>query len=321
MLLHRPHHLYIASCRKDGGIYHYRVDTDGMPSLVEKTPLDNPMHMIASGGAIHALLGAPFNDGSSGYVRCAIGADGHLQPPAVLLPTHGKEACHLMAEDEDVYIVNYSSGSLLRMPDRLVTHTGHSVHPQRQTSAHTHFVGLAPDGRYLLVTDLGLDRIFVYDKALTLISSLDMPAGHGPRHLAAHADGEHIFCVNELHSTVSTLLYHDGTLTLKDTVSLLPPDAASDLASAIRCVGDTVYVANRGHDSVSVLDFSDGKLSLRTTIPTHGHYPRDIFIQDGLLVAAHEGGGVSLISLSDGALVSTLDVPAAYCAVMTPIQQ
>jgi len=308
--------LYIASCAKDGGILHCRMSGDTLKP-VNFTPLDRPMHMIIAGGKMHILLRAPFENGESGLVTYGIAEDGTLVNPSPIISTMGEVACHLTADGEDVYAVNYISGSVFKAPEKLAVHEGSSIHPTRQTSPHTHFVSLTPDGEYLFVTDLGLDRIFVYRKDLSVRSTVAMPAGHGPRHLAFHADGRHVFCANELASTVSLLEYRDGELTLIDTVNALPEDFDGiSTAAAIRCVGDTVYVSNRGHDSVSVLDFSGATLTLRETIPTYGKGPRDFVIAGDRIIAANEAGdAVCVVSIDDGSLVAKLDIASPVCVV------
>jgi len=176
---------------------------------------------------------------------------------------------------------------------------------------------LFKDREYLFVTDLGLDRIFVYRKDLSVKSTVAMPAGHGPRHLAFYADSCHVFCANELASTVSLLEYHSGELVLVDTVNALPEDFTGiSTAAAIRCVGDRVYVSNRGHNSVSVLDFSREALTLRETIPTYGKGPRDFVIADDRIIAANEAGdAVCVVSIDNGSLTSKLDVPSPICVL------
>lgn len=275
------------------------------------------MHMIISGGKMHILLRAPFESGESGLVTYDIAEDGTLVNPSPIISTMGEVACHLTADGGDVYAVNYISGSVFKAPDILAVHEGSSVHPTRQTSPHTHFVSLTPDGEYIFVTDLGIERIFVYRKDLSVRSIVAMPAGHGPRHLAFHADSRHVFCANELASTVSLLEYHSGELVLVDTVNALPEDFRGiSTAAAIRCVGDRVYVSNRGHDSVSVLDFSGTALTLRETIPTYGKGPRDFVIVGDRIIAANEAWDVvCVVSIADGTLTSKLDVPSPICVL------
>ena len=317
-MTHRaPFDLYIASCEKDGGVYQYRIAEWEEPKLIGFTPMDRPMYMTIANGKMYVLLRAPFENAESGLIAYDIGTDGHLQAPGAILSTKGEVACHLTADGEDLYAVNYISGSVIKMPDRLVTHSGKSIHAERQASPHTHFVSLTPDGQYLCVTDLGVDQIFIYHKDMTLAASVHIPAGHGPRHLAFHEDGTHVFCANELASTVSLLEYTGGTLTLIDTVPLLPENFNGEsTAAAIRCVGNTVYVSNRGHDSISVLEFSKGHLELKKTIPTQGQSPRDFLICHDCIIAANERShAVTLISLDEERLVGKIDIRSPLCVV------
>lgn len=319
--------LYVASCAADGGIWQYRLTEGCCPEPVGFTPMEYPMYMILSGSGaekkMHILLLKPFENGESGLITYRITEDGHLTDPSPVISTRGVEACHLCTDGETVYAVNYTTGSVFAAPDCLVTHTGRSVHPTRQTGAHTHFVDFTPDGQYLCVTDLGMDRIFLYDKALALQSSVSLPEGHGPRHLALCEDGQHVFCLNELASTVSLLRYEDGKMQLLQTVSALPADFEGEsTGAAIRCTGNTVYTSNRGHDSISVLAFEEGSLSLRRTIPVYGRDPRDFILDGSTLIAANQTGNcVSFVSEQDGTLLAQLDVTAPLCVLTDPIRQ
>jgi len=311
-----PYSLYIASCAPDGGIRQYWMDNDRLePGAF--TPMDRPMYMIISERRMYVLLRSPFGTQESGLISYDIVPDGSLRNPSRIQSTQGEVACHLCTDENCVYAVNYLSGSVIRMPDRRVVHTGNSIHPTRQSGPHTHYVNFTPDQKYLLVTDLGTDQIYLYDKELSLCSRTAIPAGHGPRHLAFHEDGCHVFCVNELKSTVSLLKYTDGRLLLTDTVSTLPDGYTGDSTSAaIRCVGNTVYTSNRGHDSISVLDFSGDHLRLRTTIPTFGKGPRDfIIVGDRILAANERDHTVSVISLSEHRLISQMQIQFPVCIV------
>ena len=309
--------VYIASCDTEGGVYRYRIDEHGAWQLAEFTPMDRPMYLIADNDRMYVLLRAPFDNDHSGLISYAMEADGSLTDPSTIASTKGVVACHHAVVDGCVYGVNYLSGSVIKMPDTVTEHHGSSVHPTRQTAPHTHFVCAAPDGAYVLVTDLGLDKIFVYDKELHPVSNVDLPQGHGPRHLAFHEDGKTVFCVNELRSTVSILEYEAGRLRLIDTVSVLPVDCTVEsTAAAIRCIGDLVYVSNRGHDSVSILRFGDGRLTLEKTVPTYGQGPRDIWVEGDWLIATNEvGNNVCCVSLSDGRLLSEIRMKSPLCVL------
>ena len=312
-----PFDLYVASCEKDGGIYQYRISDQEKPRLIGFTPMDRPMYMTVANGKMYVLLRAPFENGESGLISYDIDTEGRLQNPSKILSTKGEVACHLTVDGEDIYAVNYISGSVIKLPDRLVTHTGKSVHAERQTSPHTHFVSPAPDGEYLVVTDLGVDKIFIYHKDLTLASTVNIPSGHGPRHLAFHENGTHVFCANELESTVSLLKYENGTMELIETVSALPKSfQGQSTTAAIRCVGNTVYISNRGHDSISVLEFLDHRLSLKKTLSSHGKCPRDFLVCHNWIAVANElSDEVTLISAEKEHLVGKIAVNSPVCLI------
>lgn len=314
--------LYVAACDRNGGVFHYRVQEDGSARLLGSIALDRPMHMIEDGNSLAVLLFDSTGNGESGLVCCPLLPDGCFGAPDAPIPTHGREACHLSTLGGAIYVANYSSSSLIRLPNLLAERVGSGPHP-RQRVAHPHYIAPTPDGRYLAAVDLGTDEIVLYHPDLTPHASLSLPAGSGPRHLAWHADGRHVFCVCELASTVSVLTYEDGVLTLGKTVSTLPCDASvENIAAAIRCVGDTVYATNRGHDSVAVLDFDGNTLTPRAHLPVHGSYPRDLLAVGDLLLCANEReGGVTVVSQSDGSLLARLPLPHPVCLVARGISE
>ncbi len=123
---------------------------------------------------------------------------------------HGSSPCELALDKNGHFlaVANYASGSIAVFPvlpdgglgeavaiDR---HHGSSVNPERQKEPHPHSVLFSPDNRYLLSTDLGLDKIFVYrfDAATGSISSngaepVSVAAGSGPRHMVFHPEWKH----------------------------------------------------------------------------------------------------------------------------------
>ena len=91
----------------------------------------------------------------------------------------------------------------------------------RQDTAHTHFVNLSPDKKYLLCCDLGLDSIYTYDFDLNVKSVAKVESGEGARHLAYSSDGKYVYCVNELGSSLSVFKYDNGNLNLCNTYSCI----------------------------------------------------------------------------------------------------
>ena len=222
----------------------------------------------------------------------------------------GRDACHvcLSPDERFLYAANYASGSLdvFELTDggigeriETIQNHGRGVDPDRQEGPHAHCAAFAPGGQYLCLCDLGLDQIIVYrqDKEtgrLTEASRCGMPGGLGVRHIAFR--GLTAFACHEMGSAVSRLSYDDGKLTIENTVSLLGDEwRGRSFCAAVRIWEDKVFVSNRGKDTVSVLDT---ELNIVGEIPTHGHWPRDIWILPGgnLLCANQYSGNLTIVS-------------------------
>ena len=317
-----PFHIYIASCTPGGGIYHYLCQNGGL-QFREKTDADRPMYLTVAGDMLYAVLRQPFEDSENSAVCCwKINEDGSLSERSEIVSTAGRVGCHLTVAQNRVYVANYISGSVVMLPEGIVRqHSGKGPHPARQEAAHTHFVGMTPDGRHLLAVDLGTDMIYVYSPDLTLLDRISMPTGHGCRHLAWSEDGKYAFCVNELASTVSTLRYEQGSFTLLDTVSALPAECAvENNAAAIRVDGENLYVSNRGCDNLAVFTHRDGELSQPVFVDAEGIGPRDFYVYGGYLFCTNEGSDcVSVFTCKDGQIQSRnlhLQIPKPLCVVI-----
>ena len=290
-MIHSQHSdIYIASCSAEGGIYQFSFFSNGKLKFINKTDLNRPMYMTIDKNRMYVLLREPYTGSKeSALVRYDIDEKGFLVNPSKPVPTRGEVACHLTVNNGVAYCTNYISGSIIKIPDTLVVHEGKGVHPIRQKAPHTHFVGYTPDGKYLCVTDLGLDAIFIYTPELKLFSKAFVPEGHGVRHLVFSDDGEFCFSANELLSTVSSFLYKDGKLTYIETINIIPEEFKNiSTASAIRYSCGKIYISNRGHNSISVLTHEKGKMDLLGTISCGGNFPRDFEIIGNYIISANE---------------------------------
>lgn len=272
--------LYICSRHVNGGIYQYQFN--GKKYILKSfAKLNSPMYSIAENNKMHVLLRAPFEDNDfSGYLSLDICKNGELLAKSQIITTNGVIACHLCSAFGSIYAVNYASGSITEIGERTVVHKG-------ETQSHTHFVGLTPDKKYLLVTDLGLDKIFIYDKNLNNVNQIDMPKNHGVRHLEFF--NEYVFSSNELKSTLTLMKYTDKNLEILDTISLLPESASGfSSASAIRVYKDKILVAIRGLDIISYAEKDGDKLKYLGSFSCGGKTPRDIIFDENRLIVCNQ---------------------------------
>lgn len=209
----------------------------------------NPVHLALSPDARHLVIS---NHVSSSLAVLPAAADGALQPLSQLLTLEGPPG----------------------------------PHRTEQPFAKPHFNPFDPSGRWVLVPDKGVDRVFVFrfegggltPAAQPFVQSRE---GAGPRHLAFHPRQPWVYVVNELDSTVTAYTFDAATGALQpfQVVSGLADSfTGNSRASEIEVhrTGRTLCASNRGEDSIAVfgIDPATGRLSLRQTASSAGQTPR-----------------------------------------------
>jgi 6-phosphogluconolactonase (cycloisomerase 2 family) len=143
-----------------------------------------------------------------------------------------------------------------------------------------------PTGNFVLVADLGLDRVISYrfDRSTGVLSqprSVAVSESSGARHFCFHQNGKWFYLVNEEASTIAFMRYDGSTGVLtpvSETPALPPGFKGTSYASGIRMLpgGQHFVSLNRLHDSISLF-----KINPRTGEPalvreewTRGNYPR-----------------------------------------------
>jgi 6-phosphogluconolactonase (cycloisomerase 2 family) len=158
-------------------------------------------------------------------------------------------------------------------------------------SPHAHMIQADPSGRFVLVSDLGVDKILIWKfdtEKGTLApnnpASVSLPPGDGPRHFTFHPNKQWLYSLQEEGSTLVLFDFDTrrGTLTRKQTVSTLPKGfAGTNFTSEVLVSpdGKFVYAANRLHDTITVFAIGqEGMLTWVREVWTRGDYPRSFNI-------------------------------------------
>jgi 6-phosphogluconolactonase len=341
----------------NGAVHAYRLDlAGGGLTLVERTGgVENPFFLALSpnGRFLYSIHARTFGGKEPEQVAAyeLVGRTGKLK----LLnrqSARGTAACYLHVDTtgKTVVVANYSSGSVASLPIRsdgslgeaasFVQHVGSSVDPARQKEPHAHSIVVSPDNRFVLAADLGLDQVLCYrlDAQAAKLTPNDpqfakAPAGAGPRHLAFHPGGKHVYVINELANSVSVFDYEvsSGGLTLKQTISTLPDDFPAGGKSYCADVkitpnGRFLYGTNRGHDSIAAYAIADdGRLTRLAIHPSLGKGPQNLAISPGgelLLCANMPGNNVAVFRIdSAGGLKAAgepLSLPKPSCIMLLP---
>lgn len=266
--------------------------------------------------------------------------------------SEGGGICHIHCNKKGNYIfaANYGSGhaSALAVNENgeiapassVVIGEGSGPVENRQGGPHAHQVMLDPDQNFLLVPDLGIDKVLIYafdDETGMLTPNaaqafFELAPGAGPRHLAFHPDGKSLYIVNEINSTLTACTYKgaDGTIVELNTLSTVEEShQGMKYPAAVRVhpSGKYVYASTRGENScISTFEIKeDGSVSRVQVMENVPNWPRDFNLDPSgkiMLVAGERSDEIQVyrIGSEDGQLTATknklsLSAPASLLFV------
>jgi 6-phosphogluconolactonase (cycloisomerase 2 family) len=250
---------------------------------------------------------------------------------------------HLALDERSntMFVANYGTGQvaalavqasgMLGESGSVVSDYGTGPTP-RQLSPHAHGVTLDPSRKFVLVSDLGADRVFVYrfvagERRLQPADApfLQLPPGSGPRHLVFGPDGHYAYLLNELTADLNVYAWDagSGTLTPLQTLSTLSAGYQGKKSAGeilVSADGTRLYLSNRGEDTIIAyaVDAGTGRLSELQRIASGGKQPWHLALspEGRWLLAANEASNavkVFAVDRSSGRLAATagqLDVAA-----------
>jgi 6-phosphogluconolactonase len=262
--------------------------------------------------------------------------------------SEGRGPAHVSIDPKGrfVYISNYGEGNLSVYPvnndgslakaSDVVQHSGSSIVQGRQEAPHVHSVVPSADGKFIYVSDLGIDKIMIYEvqnngklKPAVVPFAQNTP-GSGPRHFAIHPNGNFAYSAEELSSTVASFTVNKatGALSPLERVNMLPDgfterNSAADIHFSPD--GKSLYASNRGHESLVIyaVDARTGKMEVVGHQNTGGKHPRNFMVDkkgEFVLTANRDTDNAVVFrrDKSTGKLSSSgeeLTIPAVICLV------
>ncbi|TQS74928.1 lactonase family protein [Ornithinibacillus gellani] len=321
------------------GIYRFELNTETkkLQAVEVAAKIGSPTYLTIDTAGTY--LYAVAQDGEQGGVAAfSITKDGTLEKTAQILEA-GAPPCHVDVRADHLFAGNYHKGTAQSYAvdgqggleqEAVVAHAGQGPH-ERQEKPHVHFAGAVPDGRFIVVADLGTDELVTYaveDQKLIKKQTYQAKPGSGPRHIVFHPDGKTAYLMTELSSDVIVLDYatETGSFTEKQVIHAIPDDfTETNDASAIRISSDGrfVYTGNRGHNSITVfqVDETTKELTWIEHTPTGGEWPRDFTLDpsERFLIASNQHTGNVVLFERDTEtgkltkLQSEIAVPEVVC--------
>ncbi len=248
----------------------------------------------------------------------------------------GAAPAHMSLDKSSRYLMvaNYNGGNVAVFPIKndgqlgpqssFIQNSGSGVNPDRQAGPHAHAIQVTNDNRFVLVADLGIDKVLIdrFDASTGSLMPTDpgfvnLDPGSGPRHITFSPSGKFVYVLNELTSTITTFSFdaETGKMLLGPYISTLPKNfngfnKAAEIS--VDAKGHFLYASNRGDNSIGVfsINSSDGSLMLVEWISSGGKTPRNFEIDPTgkwLLVANQDSDNIVifLIDQVNGKLIQT----------------
>ena len=235
----------------------------------------------------------------------------------LVVPEGGPCYISLSPKEDYLMFANYSSSSVAvvkldenGLPEKV---TDSFSFPENDGKiSHPHMISFDPSGKKVYLTDLGFDRVVIYDfdnssgKLKQAENGIvNFAEGAGPRHFAFNSAGTKMYVICELNSTISAFdVDKTGSLKPFQTLSTLSEDFKGESYCAdihIGSGGKFLYGSNRGENTIAVFSIgSDGKLSAAGRSLCGGNWPRNFVIDPTgkhLLVANQKSGNIVLFNI------------------------
>lgn len=288
---------------KSEGIYVYKFNAEtGTAKEVSHIKTPNPSFLAISPDEkfVYTVSETAPQDGKGGDIAAfSFNKENGILTFINKQHSGGDHPCHVEVDKTGkwVFASNYTSGSLSVLPvnkdgsiGKAVSfqHAGSGPNVQRQKSPHVHGAIISPDNKTLFVTDLGIDKVMLYDfdASTGKLSPSKKPfiqtePGSGPRLFTFHPDKKLAYTVEELSGTVVFYKHKKGKLKAKQRISTMADDDKRFPGSAdihVSPDGKYLYASNRGEvNTIAIFSINNqnGKLTSIGHQSTLGKAPRN----------------------------------------------
>lgn len=341
------------------GIYSFRFDpsTGAADSLVLAAKTDNPSFLAIDrqGKILYAVNELDKSNNQPGGAVSTFSVNRKSGKLDFLgqVSSLGAWPAHLSLDKTGRFLMvaNYGGGNYAVFPlgndgkpakhSAFVQNEGSGANAGRQEAPHAHYIQTTNDNRFVMVADLGTDKIMIhrFDETTGALSPanhgfISLNPGDGPRHFAFAPSAKQLYVLNELSSTITVFDYEPDALTFtrKQTITTLPDQFSGDNTTAeilVDAKGRFLYASNRGDNSIVQYSINpeDGSLTPVAWVPCGGETPRNFEIDPTgkwLFVANQHSDNIIIFSIDQesGSLIKTagsIKVSAPVCIRFLPL--
>lgn len=333
--------LFVGTYTDNGseGIYKFdfNTDTGELEGRTVAAKIKNPSYLAFSpdGSSLYAVSEIDNYNNDDGSITTYSIKDTSLIKLGEQ-STYGANPCYVGISDNGnlVAVANYTGGNIavynteengnLNAKPQVIDHK--ILDSTKQ--AHAHMASFL-NGE-LLVSDLGLDRIKKYSELKgnytpSKQKELVLAEGAGPRHFVTAQNGNFLYVINELNSTITVFNKDEGQYVELENYKTVDTDFEGESYCAdihLSPDGKFLYGTNRGENTVVIfeVDDSNGKLELVGRESVKGDWPRNFTIDptgNYVLVANQRSNNIVVFKRDErnGTLhfISQVDLPSPVC--------
>lgn len=308
---------------KSQGIYllHFNQAT-GEARIVTDTKVGNPSFLTydKTRGYVYSVSEFSSGTASANATKFDGFTDTFGQTSKTLASPHGyaaEDPCNIWTNGHFAVTSNYTGGSLSTFA---IQDNGRTLKLQQMirfnslsenAKSHIHCARPTPDGRFLLVTDLGNDCIYRFtinpkaaeNDSLPFLTNQRIvyngPQGWGPRHFVFSDDGQMMYLINELGGTIVVFRYIGGYLLPVQHVMAeeVPAHGSADIH--LSPDGRFLYASHRlQNDGLSIYRVNGATGLIKKVGYQHtGKHPRNFVISPNgryILVACRDNNCIEI---------------------------
>jgi 6-phosphogluconolactonase len=317
--------------------------TEGRLIRRKEIELDNPIHMAMSPD--NRFLYAITDKGVASFEVTPTGDLKRLNVGSI----RGLRGCHLSVSPDGrwLFVSGHYDAKITVLeinPDGTVGkitcgifHKGIGV-TERDFFPHIRCTRLTPDGKYLCVSDDGLDHIAIYsfDDQNGSLKRFDMvrcKLQSGPGVMEFSRDGRFLYVMQEMVCQIAVYSYSDTprgpVFELVQTIDSLGKNHSDSLSGVtLKLNGDDSFLlcTNAGNNSLGIFsrDPDSGMLKQLNVLPVSGRYPTDFALfpdEKHVCVTNCDSDSITFFSVdyTNGLIVmnqAPISVPAPRCVLM-----
>lgn len=273
--------MFLGSYTSKGALGIYHLDQQ----LTLSAQIENPTYVTRKNNHLYALFGG---ENGCGMVVYQIN-DKELELIQRVSTNEQKGACYISVDDNEEIVVttNYHE-HCFHVFKKENGKFNEPIKVELEVGARCHYSYYSNQSQLLYITDLGCDRILIYDiNDLTKPEKvLLFPEQTGVRHCVFSQDESTMFVLGEHSGEIFVYKY----LKLISQVLSNPSHEFNESAAAIRLTSDEkqLIISVRNSNQIIVYDVNDGYLKENQRFSCGGIHPRDFnLVNDNTLVVAN----------------------------------